>query len=85
MTTKPLLIGKTARLRAKIVEYLRGGPPRTSNEIRDHINKTLVYGTSKAVLNNILGKDPRFVKVGTTQNVNVSKRVYVISVWELDE
>ena len=75
---------KTERLRNKIVEYLRG-KARSSNEIRDHINSTTVYGTTSAVLNNVLGKDPRFVNVGTTQDVNLSGRVYVISVWELDE
>ncbi len=82
---KILLVGKTTRLRGKIVEYLRGGPPRTSNEIREHINKTLVYGTSASVLNNVLGKDPRFIKVGTTQDTALSGRPYVITMWKLDE
>lgn len=82
---KILLVGKTARLRTKIVEYLREGIPRTSNEIREHINRTLVYGTSASALNNILGKDPRFVKVGTTEDADLSGRPYVITMWKLDE
>lgn len=75
---------KTERLRNKIVEYLRG-KPRSSNEIRDHINSTTVYGTTAPVLNNVLGKDPLFVNVGTTQDVNLSGRVYGITMWKLNE
>ena len=75
---------KTERLRNKIVEYLRG-EPRSSNEIRDHINSTTVYGTTAPVLNNVLGKDPRFVNVGTTQDTDVGGRSYTISMWKLNE
>ena len=78
---------KTARLRRMIKGYL-ADKPRTTTEIKDHINSNYKHGTTSHVLGNVLAKDASFRKVGTavisTQSLGVSHS-YSVTVWGLSE
>ena len=77
---------KTVRIRKLLVEYL-ADKPRSTQEILDYINSRTKHGTTSHVLGNILAKDKRFKKVGTTTRSSSSDYVYhsySITIWALD-
>lgn len=74
---------RTTRLRIKVYEYLKIKPKSTS-DILDYINENTKHGTTTHVLGNILGKDARFKKVGTTQvtaSLSRDKMSYEVAIW----
>jgi len=76
---------KTVRLRKLLVEYL-SEKPRSTQEILDYINGRTKHGTTSHVLGNILAKDSRFCKVGTTNRKKREDYVYhsyTITIWGL--
>jgi hypothetical protein len=77
---------KTVRIRKLLVEYL-AEKPRSTQEILDYINSRTKHGTTSHVLGNILAKDKRFKKVGTTTRSSSSDFVYhsySITIWGLN-
>jgi hypothetical protein len=75
---------KTARLRQKVKDYLRGGPKSTA-EILDHINMTSRHGTTTQQLGNILSKDMDIIKVGYVRRLGSRYGSYNICEWCLRE
>lgn len=61
------MAAKGAHARRKIVEFLQKEHVATFTEIKEYVNSQLKHGITTGRLNNILGKDPGFVKVGMTE------------------
>ena len=78
---------KTVRIRKLLVEYL-AEKPRNTQEILDYINSRTKHGTTSHVLGNILAKDKRFKKVGSTTRSSATDYVYHsynITIWGLSD
>jgi len=79
---------KTVRLRKLLIEYL-SVKPRSTQEILDYINGRTKHGTTSHVLGNVLAKDKRFKKVGTTTKASARGdgniyHNYSITIWDLN-
>lgn len=77
---------KTTRIRNLLIEYLNE-QPRSTAEILEYINSRTKHGTTTHVLGNILAKDRRFKKVGTTMRMSCADRIphsYSVTIWGLN-
>lgn len=75
---------KTARLRQKVLDYLRNGPKSTA-EILEFVNTTSRHGTTTQQLGNILSKDKRIRKIGYVRRIGSRYGSYNICEWALTE
>jgi hypothetical protein len=72
----------TIRLRNAIVNYLSDKEANTTS-IYEHLCEKSRHGTTMCQLVNILAKDPRFIKVGSTKKAGAFSGAYQICVWTL--
>ena len=78
---------KGLHARRKIVELLEKEQVASFTEIKAYINSKLKYGITTGRLNNILSKDPIFVKVGKVQRQAYYREDdgngYIVTEWAL--
>ncbi len=73
---------KHIRIRNYIAKILKNDK-RDTRSILDEINSHFSHGTSVQILNNLLAKDPRFEKVGTTTRAGIITGHYELCLWTL--
>ncbi len=81
------MAAKGAHARRKIVELLQKEHVASFTEIKTYINSQLRHGITTGRLNNILGKDPEFVRVGWVEVKGYERQAdgnnYKVSEWTL--
>ena len=81
------MANKGIHARRKIVELLEKEHVASFTEIKAYINSKLKYGITTGRLNNILAKDPIFVKVGKVQRQAYYREAdgngYFVTEWAL--
>jgi len=74
-------MSNTIRVRNKVKEFLASGPKSTT-EIKDHINSTTRNGITVQGLGQILSNDPEIIRMGRTKVV-AAVSSYTVQVWGL--
>ncbi len=67
LPTKQLFVGRTKRLRNKIIKFLEEKGEADTADVYEHLKHATYWGASQNQVGNILSKDPRFVLVGETR------------------
>ena len=79
-------MAKTARMRFKIVEYLKEHEEASFTEIFEHLNDTTRHGTTSQQLGNVLSKSIEFRKCDRTVfKESVLSGGYNVTVWALED
>ena len=89
-------MAKTKRVRVRIIRYLRDKGDSTTSDIFDALNDNssgyaLRAGVSTSQLNNVLGKEPVFVKTIDADShdaptvLSMGGNQYKVTTWGLDE
>lgn len=67
MPAKIIFVGRTKRLRQKIIKYLEKVGQADTADIYEYIKANSYWGASQNQIGNVVSKDPRFVLVGETR------------------
>lgn len=67
LPTKQLFVGRTKRLRRKIIKFLEEKGQADTADVYEFLKHNTYWGASQNQVGNILAKDPRFVLVGNTR------------------
>ena len=70
------------RIKKMAIEYVQEKGNASTHEILEHINMNTKEGTSIQTLNNVLGKNPEFVKVETKRCYDRGRR-WKESIWQV--
>jgi len=67
LPTKQLFVGRTKRLRSKIIKFLEEKGQADTADVYEYLKRNTYWGASQNQVGNILAKDPRFTHVGDTR------------------
>jgi hypothetical protein len=76
-------MGRTARLRAEIVQYLLVKGPANTSEILDHLNSRFRWGATMNQIGNVLARDSRITKSGFQEGVGFGGLRQRVCVWSI--
>jgi len=62
-----ILVGRTKRLRQKIIKYLEEVEQADTADVYEYIKANSYWGATQNQIGNVLSKDPRFTHVGDTR------------------